>query len=94
VTGASDGIGREFAFQLANAGFNIVLVARNHEALSATAAQISRQTGSKSSTLILLIDFSKDSHESYEKFASACDGLDIGILGEHPLMLHESSNSC
>jgi len=42
VTGASDGIGREFAIQLAKAGFNIILVARNHVALSAIATQIGR----------------------------------------------------
>jgi 17beta-estradiol 17-dehydrogenase / very-long-chain 3-oxoacyl-CoA reductase len=34
VTGASDGIGREFAVQLARAGFNVVLVARNQTKLA------------------------------------------------------------
>jgi 17beta-estradiol 17-dehydrogenase / very-long-chain 3-oxoacyl-CoA reductase len=34
VTGASDGIGAEFAVQLAKAGFNIILVGRDEQKLS------------------------------------------------------------
>jgi hypothetical protein len=34
------------------------------------------------STQIHLIDFSKDGEEAYEKLASVCQGLDIGVLGE------------
>ena len=40
VTGASDGIRKEFALQLAAAGFNILLVARNEAALTSVAAEI------------------------------------------------------
>lgn len=40
VTGATDGIGKEFAIQLAKAGFNVMLVARNKELLSQTAGEI------------------------------------------------------
>ena len=41
VTGASDGIGKEFALQLAKHGFNIYLIARNPQLLSETASAIS-----------------------------------------------------
>jgi 17beta-estradiol 17-dehydrogenase / very-long-chain 3-oxoacyl-CoA reductase len=40
VTGASDGIGREFAVQLAKAGFNVVLAARNQAKLDAVVDEI------------------------------------------------------
>ena len=40
VTGATDGIGKEFAFQLAKAGFNILLVSRTAEKLKTVAAEI------------------------------------------------------
>jgi 17beta-estradiol 17-dehydrogenase / very-long-chain 3-oxoacyl-CoA reductase len=40
VTGATDGIGREFANQLAKAGFNIILVSRSAEKLGVAAAEI------------------------------------------------------
>jgi short-subunit dehydrogenase len=40
VTGASDGIGREFAIQLARAGFNVLLAARNQAKLDAVVADI------------------------------------------------------
>lgn len=40
VTGATDGIGREFVRQLAKAGFNIVLVSRSTERLAAAASEI------------------------------------------------------
>jgi len=41
VTGASDGIGKEFALQLAKAGFNVFIVARSQDRLNATTAEIS-----------------------------------------------------
>jgi short-subunit dehydrogenase len=41
ITGSSDGIGREFAIQLGSAGLNILLVARNKEALETVAEKIS-----------------------------------------------------
>lgn len=40
VTGATDGIGREFASQLAKAGFNILIASRNAEKLNAVAAEL------------------------------------------------------
>ena len=40
VTGATDGIGKQLCFDLAKAGFHIVLVARNPEKLSNTALEI------------------------------------------------------
>jgi 17beta-estradiol 17-dehydrogenase / very-long-chain 3-oxoacyl-CoA reductase len=40
VTGASDGIGREFAIQLARAGFNVLLAARNQTKLDAVVDDI------------------------------------------------------
>lgn len=40
VTGASEGIGKEFALQLARKGFNVVVSARNAAALDALVAEI------------------------------------------------------
>lgn len=40
ITGATDGIGREFALQLAKAGFGVVLVSRNPEKLQKLANEI------------------------------------------------------
>lgn len=45
ITGASSGIGREFAMQLAAAGLNLVLVARRKELLDALASDLARQHG-------------------------------------------------
>ncbi|MFK0164466.1 SDR family NAD(P)-dependent oxidoreductase [Rhizobium sp. NPDC090279] len=45
VTGASSGIGAVYAHRLANRGFDLILVARNEERLSAIAAQLRAETG-------------------------------------------------
>lgn len=45
ITGATSGIGREFAEQLAAAGHDLILVARDHTRLAETAAAITERYG-------------------------------------------------
>jgi uncharacterized protein len=45
ITGASSGIGAIYADQLANWGYDLILVARNRERLSAVAKRVSEDTG-------------------------------------------------
>ncbi|KAG9308020.1 hypothetical protein JVU11DRAFT_12672 [Chiua virens] len=80
ITGASDGIGKEFALQLASAGFSILLVARNEAALSSVAAEIARKTSGKIETRIQLIDFAKNDAAALDAFKSTVDALDVGVL--------------
>ena len=57
VTGASDGVGKEYAMQLAKRGFNIVLIARNKEKLEGVALEVLQQNPSIT-TKIIVFDFS------------------------------------
>jgi 17beta-estradiol 17-dehydrogenase / very-long-chain 3-oxoacyl-CoA reductase len=61
VTGASDGIGKGYALQLAKAGFNVCLMARNKERLAEVAAEVrSKYTVS---TKVIVQDFGKLTNE-------------------------------
>ncbi|KAG6371822.1 hypothetical protein JVT61DRAFT_9184 [Boletus reticuloceps] len=80
VTGASDGIGKAFALQLAAAGFNILLVARNEVALTAVAAEIGSKTAGKVEARIQLTDFAKNDPATLNALKSAVSGLDVGVL--------------
>jgi short-subunit dehydrogenase len=51
ITGASAGLGREFALQLARKGYDLVLVSRNRDALETAAAEI-RQTAAAEAVCI------------------------------------------
>jgi NADP-dependent 3-hydroxy acid dehydrogenase YdfG len=55
VTGATDGIGKEYARQLAWKGFNVFLVSRSQERLNSTAAEISAQFFSLSRLDVVLL---------------------------------------
>ncbi|KAL9939483.1 hypothetical protein V8E36_001300 [Tilletia maclaganii] len=79
VTGATDGIGREFAIQLAKAGFNIFLASRSAEKLGKVAAEIELAVpGIKTKTEA--IDFASGDDKQYDALARALDGLTIGTL--------------
>lgn len=79
VTGASDGLGKEFATQLAAKGFNLVLVSRTLSKLEALSQELeSKFSGLQ--TKVLDMDFSADDDADYARLAKLISGLDVGIL--------------
>jgi uncharacterized protein len=52
ITGASSGIGAIYADQLASRGYNLILVARNRERLSAVAKRVSENTGRSAEIIV------------------------------------------
>ncbi|KAG6889104.1 hypothetical protein C0995_003673 [Termitomyces sp. Mi166 len=79
VTGASDGIGKEFAFELAKAGFNVLLVARNKALLQTTASDIAKKYPGVSIETHS-IDFAKNDEVSYRDLSAVLSDRDIGVL--------------
>ncbi|THH16063.1 hypothetical protein EW146_g4525 [Bondarzewia mesenterica] len=84
VTGASDGIGREFALQLAKSGFNVFLAARNPEKLASVASEI---RGVQTQTFT--IDFAHADDSAYQHLANTLSKLDIGVLVNNVGKSHE-----
>jgi len=81
VTGASDGMGKEYATQLAAKGFNLVLVSRTQSKLDALAEEIEKKYADKKiQTKTLAMDFSEDDDDDYEALRELLSGLDVGIL--------------
>uniref|UniRef100_A0A914H7Y6 Polynucleotide adenylyltransferase n=1 Tax=Globodera rostochiensis TaxID=31243 RepID=A0A914H7Y6_GLORO len=81
ITGASDGIGKAYAQELSNKGFNIILIARSAEKLRMVADEIQSTKLSPDSVKWIVFDFKNANFEAYERFIfSELDELDIGIL--------------
>ncbi|HMH58355.1 MAG TPA: SDR family NAD(P)-dependent oxidoreductase [Galbitalea sp.] len=77
VTGGSRGIGKAIARSLAHEGVDVAIVARNHETLSATAAELSAESGR---TIIpVACDTSSDDHvrAMVETALAQLGGIDI-----------------
>jgi 17beta-estradiol 17-dehydrogenase / very-long-chain 3-oxoacyl-CoA reductase len=79
VTGASDGIGREFALQLSRAGFSIILASRSADKLAKVAAEI-KSANASAETKVVSIDFSSGDQKQYDELEAAISGLSIGVL--------------
>jgi 17beta-estradiol 17-dehydrogenase / very-long-chain 3-oxoacyl-CoA reductase len=79
VTGASDGIGREFALQLARKGFNLVLVSRTQSKLESLDIEL-KTKNSSIETKILAMDFAQNRDADYETLESLLKGLHVAIL--------------
>jgi 17beta-estradiol 17-dehydrogenase / very-long-chain 3-oxoacyl-CoA reductase len=88
VTGASDGIGKAFALELASRGFNVGLVARNQEKLDAVSKEIKQKYKVKTQTIVF--DFNvtyteekvkelKDKLNTFNKVSLLVNNVGIGI---------------
>eukprot|EP01102_Stenamoeba_stenopodia_P022105 TRINITY_DN90_c0_g2_i3.p1 TRINITY_DN90_c0_g2~~TRINITY_DN90_c0_g2_i3.p1 ORF type:complete len:335 (+),score=54.50 TRINITY_DN90_c0_g2_i3:61-1005(+) len=76
VTGASSGLGEQFAQYFASRGFNVILVARREELLSDLSKRL--ETQFKISTKVVAVDISRE--EGVDKLVSETQSLDVGIL--------------
>jgi len=80
VTGASDGIGKEFCRQLALKNFNIILLARNQKKLEEAAADI-KKVNPKIDVRIVAADLSKSYQDGFfDEIYNQVKDLDISIL--------------
>ena len=78
VTGASSGIGAEFARLLAAKGYSVVLVARREERLRALAAELERSAPVK--TRVIAADLSEPGSASSLAAALETDGVVLDVL--------------
>uniref|UniRef100_A0A3Q0SV26 Hydroxysteroid (17-beta) dehydrogenase 12b n=1 Tax=Amphilophus citrinellus TaxID=61819 RepID=A0A3Q0SV26_AMPCI len=78
VTGATDGIGKAYAEELARRGFAIVLISRSQEKLDDVSKAIASKCGVETKTIEA--DFS--AVDIYSKIEAGLAGLEIGVLGK------------
>ncbi|KAK9754546.1 short chain dehydrogenase [Popillia japonica] len=77
ITGCTDGIGKEYAKQLAKKGLNVILVSRSQDKLLKTANEIEQEHPVK--TKIIVADFSKGA-TAIDYIRNEIKNLEIGIL--------------
>ncbi|XP_065884381.1 very-long-chain 3-oxoacyl-CoA reductase-like [Dysidea avara] len=77
VTGASDGIGKQYAIALAKFGVNVVLISRSEDKLKAVEKEILDQCNML--VKIVVADFSEGAN-IYDHIRMELSGLEVGIL--------------
>ncbi|KAL7885047.1 hypothetical protein AOLI_G00078170 [Acnodon oligacanthus] len=83
ITGASDGIGKAYAQELARRGLNIVIISRTKEKLDRLARDIEVKTGA--AVITIATDFTKD--DIYGVIKENIQVLDVAILVNNVGML-------
>ncbi|KAI4819911.1 hypothetical protein KUCAC02_027913 [Chaenocephalus aceratus] len=83
VTGASEGIGRAYAFALAEKGMNVVIMSRTKITLDQLAEEIVDNTGQR--VKVIVTDFMKDN--VFSEIEDQIRSLDIGVLVNNVGML-------
>ena len=76
ITGASSGIGKEFATSISEKGLNVILVARSSEKLKKTAQELEKTF--KVKTKVVVTDLATE--KGIEKVIKETENLNIGLL--------------
>ncbi|GJJ72464.1 17beta-estradiol 17-dehydrogenase / very-long-chain 3-oxoacyl-CoA reductase [Entomortierella parvispora] len=87
ITGASDGIGKEFAYQLASKKMNIVLVSRTESKLKALAQEIEEKYSVQ--TKIFAMDFAKGDDKDYQSLKTLLTPVEVTVLVNNVGTNHE-----
>jgi len=96
ITGATDGIGKAYAFALAKQGLNIMLISRTEAKLKDVKEEIEKK-GYSVEVKYTVCDYSKfDTAATKEAVQKSLDGLEIGVLinnvgvsYRYPMYFHE-----
>ncbi|KAJ6355963.1 hypothetical protein OIU78_004147 [Salix suchowensis] len=81
ITGATDGIGKAFAHQLAQKGLNLVLVSRNPNKLRTVSSEIlAEHPGIKIKAVPLDFSSNLSARAAQGVIAMAVEGLGVGLL--------------
>ena len=92
ITGASEGIGKGYALELARQGLNVVIISRSLEKLKAVETEIKSKY--EREVILLSIDFSEGTPPTgtngiYSQIAEQVAGLDIGVLVNNVGLSHD-----
>eukprot|EP00731_Ephydatia_muelleri_P021413 Em0014g4a len=92
ITGASEGIGKGYALELARQGLNVVIISRSLEKLTAVETEIKSKY--KRDVIVLPIDFSegkppKGTNGIYSQIAERLASLDVGVLVNNVGLSHD-----
>ncbi|KAK4780764.1 hypothetical protein SAY87_016870 [Trapa incisa] len=79
VTGCTDGIGRAFAFKLAQRGLNLILVSRSRDKLEQLSEEL-LATNERLRVRILPLDFDGDISDGVREIGEMAKDLDVGVL--------------
>ncbi|KAJ7416906.1 hypothetical protein WISP_67597 [Willisornis vidua] len=77
VTGATDGIGKAYAEELAKRGMKMVLISRSKEKLDQVSREIKEKY--KVETKVIVADFG-EREDIYSRIKAGLEGLEIGVL--------------
>lgn len=82
ITGSTDGIGKEYAFELARKGFNLILISRNQIKLDSVKEEILKECKNIEIETVAY-NFTNANVEDYrKKILSVIEKKDVGILGK------------
>uniref|UniRef100_A0A0K0FTM4 Estradiol 17-beta-dehydrogenase 12 (inferred by orthology to a human protein) n=1 Tax=Strongyloides venezuelensis TaxID=75913 RepID=A0A0K0FTM4_STRVS len=97
VTGSTDGVGKEYAIQLAKKGFNILLISRNPTKLEYVKNEI-QKTAENVMVDTIAYDFTNGSYDDYEKvllnelkkYEIGIFINNVGVAFEYPEIFHKT----